>query len=79
MKHLIAAVVIALLATPALAGRCPAEMGAIDAALAANPSLSEADLARVQELRAEGERLHNAGDHAASVAALDEAKALLGL
>ena len=79
MKHLITAAAIALLATPALAGRCPAEMSAIDAALAAGTSLSAEDLARVQELRAEGERLHGAGDHAASVAALDEAKAMLGI
>ncbi|WP_417523160.1 hypothetical protein [Marinovum sp.] len=78
MKHLITAAVLALLAGPAAAHQCPADMAAVDAALK-TASLSAADLARVKQLRAEGEQLHRAGSHGASVRALAEAKALLGL
>ena len=54
-------------------------MSAIDEALAKNPQLSEADLAEVKRLRAEGEELHNAGKHAESEEALHEAAELLGI
>ncbi|KIC35450.1 hypothetical protein [Leisingera sp. ANG-M7] len=79
MKHLTLAAAITLLASPLLAGQCPADIAAIDAALAAGTELSEADLATVQELRDEGQSLHDSGDHANSVAALAEAKAMLGI
>lgn len=65
-------------AGPAQASRCPMEMAAIDAALP-NADLSDAERERVMELRQEGEELHEAGDHDASEAALDEAKELLGI
>lgn len=65
-------------AAPALAFQCPAMMAAIDQALPA-AQISEADRARVIELRAEGEAAHNAGNHPASEAALGEAMALLGI
>mgnify|MGYP000359715876 CR=1 FL=1 len=78
MKRIIAAAAISLLAAPAFAFQCPADMAAIDAALA-DGSLSEADMAKVQELRAQGEELHASGDHQASVDALAEAKMLLGI
>ena len=78
MNHLITAAALALLATPALAGRCPADMAAVDAALK-TANLSAADLAKVKQLRAEGEQLHRAGSHGASVRALAEARKLLGL
>ena len=78
MKHLATAALLTLLAAPATAHQCPADMAQIDAALA-SASLSAADLARVKQLRAEGEALHKAGSHAASVAKLAQAKALLGL
>jgi hypothetical protein len=78
MRTILAAALAVALAGPAFAGRCPTEMAAIDAALQ-TAQLSEADMARVRELRAQGEELHNAGDHAGSEAALDEAKAILGI
>ena len=62
----------------ALAGSCPSIMAAIDAALP-SATLSEADMAKVKELRAQGEALHQSGDHAGSEAALNEAKKLLGI
>ncbi|MBY6057336.1 hypothetical protein KUV26_06055 [Leisingera daeponensis] len=79
MKHLTLAAAITLLASPLLAGQCPADIAAIDAALAAGTELSEEDLATVQELRDEGQSLHDSGDHDASVATLAEAKGLLGI
>lgn len=78
MKTLITAVLLTFLASPVFAFQCPADMAAIDAALE-TATLSAADLARVKELRATGEAEHAAGNHQASVDALAEAKALLGL
>ncbi|WP_112322403.1 hypothetical protein [Oceanibium sediminis] len=72
------ATLLALATTPALAFQCPADMAEIDAALT-TASLSAEDLARVQELRAEGEAQHTAGNHQQSVDLLAEAKMLLGL
>ncbi|WP_454766608.1 hypothetical protein [Cupriavidus campinensis] len=62
-----------------LAYHCPNEMKAIDAKLATKPALSQADMAKVQKLRAEGEAQHKAGDHDASLKSLGEAKKILGI
>ena len=78
MTRLLATVAAMLIAAPAFAFQCPADMKAIDAALE-TASLSEADLAKVQELRALGESEHAAGNHQASVDALAEARVLLGI
>ena len=72
------AFVFALGTSTALASQCPMLMAEIDAALV-TASLSEADKAKVEELRAQGEELHAAGDHPGSEAALNEAKQLLGI
>lgn len=71
----------ALLAATAVAfaHNCPNEMKAIDAKLATNPKLSDADAAKVKQLRAEGEAQHKAGNHTESMKALGEAKAILKL
>jgi len=66
-------------AAPALAFHCPLDMKKIDAALAANPTLSAEQLNKVKTLRATGEALHNAGDHAESVKVLAEAMEILGI
>ncbi|MDP2261689.1 MAG: hypothetical protein Q8K24_00865 [Hydrogenophaga sp.] len=63
----------------ALAHGCPGEMKAIDAKLLTKPALSTADQEKVTTLRADGERLHKAGDHSASMKALADAKKVLGL
>ena len=70
------AVVFGLAAGPALAHQCPAMMAEIDAALQ-TAGLTDADRARVEELREQGEALHEAGDHADSEAALAEALEIL--
>lgn len=78
MKHIITAAVLSFAALPALAGQCPMDMSKIDAAMA-TAELSEAEMSEVMALRAEGEALHNSGDHAASVETLAQAKAILGI
>lgn len=79
-KRVLAAGLLAtLVASPAFASQCPADMAKIDAALAENPPLSSEQLAEVKELRAEGEALHKAGDHAESVKVLGEAMAILDI
>ncbi|MFQ6022266.1 MAG: hypothetical protein ACE5NW_06055 [Acidiferrobacterales bacterium] len=74
---------VALLGTvltmPVYAFHCPVDMGKIDAALQAGPNLSAGQLAKVQELRAEGENLHNSGQHGEAVKTLGEAMKILGI
>lgn len=77
-KALIITAASAVLAGPAFASHCPKDMAAIDAALP-TASLSEADKAKVMELRAKGEEQHKAGDHTASVKSLEEAMGMLGI
>ncbi|MHA6325894.1 hypothetical protein [Roseivivax sp. CAU 1753] len=78
MKTLITAGLFAILAGPVLAFQCPADMAAIDSAMA-TATLSDAQMDKVKQLRARGEAEHDAGNHQASVDALAQAKALLGL
>jgi hypothetical protein len=77
------ALAVCLIAVPAVAYRCPTDMASIDAALAKNPRLSAADLAKVKELRARGEALHRNGTtreaHSAAVAKFSQAKRILGI
>lgn len=64
-------------ASSVLANSCPVEMKAIDAKIAATPALSDAEMAKVKTLRADGEKFHKEGKHAESMKALEEAKKLL--
>lgn len=80
LTRLLAAGAVAFaFAGPAMAFQCPADMAEIDAALASNPQVSDEALQEAHSLRQRGEELHAAGDHQASVDALAEAKALLGI
>jgi hypothetical protein len=76
---ILGAALLLAVAMPAHAWQCPADMAKIDAALDAGVEISDEELARVQELRAEGEQLHGAGNHEQSVAALAEAMEILGI
>lgn len=78
MKRLLPVILLALCGT-AWAHNCPNEMKAIDAKLATQPKLSDADAAKVKQLRAEGETAHKAGQHDASMKSLGEAKKILGI
>jgi hypothetical protein len=68
---------LALSAGSAFAFHCPADMKAIDAKLATGVQLSDADMAKVKQLRADGETAHKAGKHDESVKLLAEAMKLL--
>lgn len=78
LRSVALALFLAAIPATAFANSCPTAMAAIDAALPA-ATLSDADMTKVKELRAKGEELHSAGDHAGSVAALNEAKQMLGM
>jgi hypothetical protein len=77
-KPVIVVAVLALFATPAFAFHCPADMKKIDAAMA-SANLPEAAMARVKQLRMEGEELHKAGKHQESLDKLGEAMKMLGI
>jgi hypothetical protein len=79
MNKFVVALVLACASSVAFAHGCPREMAAIDARLATNPKLSDADKAKVQKLRADGEAAHKAGKHDDSMKLLAEAKKLLGI
>lgn len=77
-KMLLSIAVVACLAGPAFASQCPMDMSKIDAAMQ-TAQLSDADKAKVMELRTRGEELHGSGNHAESVKTLGEAKTILGI
>ena len=70
MKKSLILVSLATACGLAFAFNCPNEMKAIDAKLATNPKLAEADMANVKKLRADGEAAHKAGKHDDSMKAL---------
>jgi hypothetical protein len=76
MQKIVVAALLLVLAGPAWANKCPTLWKEVDAKLQTT-QLSEADRAKVTELRQRGEQLHASGDHAGSEAALNEALALL--
>ena len=78
MKLIIAAVALAT-SSLAFAHNCPNEMKAIDAKLMTNPKLSPADMSKVKELRADGEKFHKEGKHSESMKSLGDAKKILGI
>ena len=78
MKRLLAAAaLIAVVAGPAFATQCPALMAKIDEAMK-TASVDDATKAKIDELYKTGKAAHEAGDHPASEAALNEALKLLG-
>jgi hypothetical protein len=79
MKRMLLPLLLALATGAAFAHNCPNEMKVIDAKLAANPNLSEADAAKVKKLRADGEAAHKAGKHDEAMKALGDAKKMLGV
>jgi hypothetical protein len=77
MRKTLMILAIAAFSAPVWAMHCPADMARIDEQLKSDPPADPAILTRVKALRAEGEKLHKAGDHEASLKALDEAQQLL--
>jgi len=78
MKTTLITIALAFAAGAAFASDCPNQMKAVDAKLAMSPKLSDADMAKVRKLRADGEAAHKAGNHAESMKLLGEAKKMLG-
>ncbi len=68
-----------LTAGSAIAGQCPSVVKAIDAAMASNSSLSQAQMDDAKALRDEGAALHKAGKHGESLSTLAKAKAIVGI
>jgi hypothetical protein len=79
LRQILFAVAFALSSSAAMAFHCPADMKKIDAALAKNPKLSEAQLSEVKKLRADGEAAHKAGKHQDAVDTLAKAMKILGV
>ncbi len=77
MKHILGLMLV-VSAASAFAHGCPGEMKAIDAKLS-SVKLSDAQMAKVKELRTKGEQLHKEGKHTESMAALGEAKKMIGM
>lgn len=73
MRRLAVFFATALLSTSLWAMHCPADMAKIDDLLKTDPPSDAKVLAQVQQLRAEGETLHKAGNHGESVKVLGEA------
>ena len=78
MMRLAMLIAAAVFSSSVLAGNCPVEMKAIDAALP-KAKLNDKQAAEVKKLRADGEKLHKEGKHAESMAALGKAKGILGI
>ena len=70
--------ILAALAGPAFAGSCPTLAAKVEEALK-TATLDDAGKAKVTELIATGKSEHEAGKHAESEAALNEALKLLGV
>jgi len=79
IHSLLAAAALALSTSVALAAHCPADMKAIDEAMAKKPSLAAAELEEATRLRAEGEAFHKAGKHQESMDSLARARRILGI
>lgn len=78
LHSMILAVSLALASSAAFASSCPKHMKAIDAALP-KAKLSDAQMAEVKKLRADGETFHKAGKHGESMDALSKAEKILGI
>lgn len=78
-RFALAAAIVLIAATPALAEECAAEITKVDAALAAGPKLTADKLMEAEKLRDQGEDLCDAGKENESLTALKQAKAILGI
>lgn len=78
MKNLLAVLLFSA-SSLALANNCPNEMKAIDAKLSTASGISAENMAKIKNLRAEGEKYHKEGKHDQSMKSLTEAKKLLGI
>ncbi|HZB62867.1 MAG TPA: hypothetical protein VE423_09370 [Microvirga sp.] len=73
---LLAAALVAVLAPPALAYQCEAFIELLDQKMA-EQELSQEQKAELRRLRDEGQRLHEQGQHEASMEVLERAEMML--
>jgi hypothetical protein len=78
MKRIVLAATLVAFAMPAYAGSCPSQIAAIDKALP-TAQVDAAKKAQAKQLRDQADAAHKAGNHAASMKAAADAKALLGI
>lgn len=74
----LASSMLAAVSAPALAFQCPSDISQIDQALE-SADLTDEQKQQVMDLRDEGQRLHNEGNHEEAVEALAKAKAIVGV
>ncbi|MBI2509493.1 MAG: hypothetical protein HYV99_05880 [Betaproteobacteria bacterium] len=79
IPSIIVAVSLALASGSAFAFSCPKHMKAIDAELAKNPKLTEAQMTDVKKYRADGEASHKAGKHQDALDTLGKAEKILNI
>jgi hypothetical protein len=75
---LLAAGMLLGVTAPALAFQCPSDIAKIDEAMS-SAELTEAQMQQVMDLRDEGARLHDEGQHQEAVDTLAQAKEILGI
>jgi hypothetical protein len=68
-----------LAGTSAFAAECLSELKAIDAKIITEPPMTEAAVIKMQQFKAQGEKLCRAGKEAEAMKAFAEAKKLLGM
>ncbi len=78
VRSFVAAAMFAF-SSAALAFHCPVDMKKIDEALAKKPKLTDAQMADVKKMRADGEKLHTAGKHQEAVDSLGKAMKILNI
>jgi hypothetical protein len=78
LRTLLAVAFAIAVAAPALANQCPSDIKKIDAAIA-KANLGQEQMSEVKQLRDEGQRLHEQGDHQQSMDTLARAKQMLGV
>lgn len=76
MRRTLITAVLVCFAGPALASQCPSLWQQINDKMEGTHA-PKVDSAKLEELRQKGEAFHHAGKHAASIAALKQALALL--
>lgn len=74
----ILAVLMFVGSSAAFAHNCPNVMKEIDAKMSSAQGVSPETMAKVKQLRVDGERFHKEGKHAESMKSLEQAKAMLG-
>lgn len=77
MKTILAILMLAS-SSAVLAHNCPNVMKEIDAKMSSAQGVKPETMAKVKQLRADGERFHKEGKHDESMKSLEQARSMLG-